>query len=296
MIRKLTVLFTLILTLILITPSVVYAGTIEDAEAFLERLDAAENNAEGVGLNCASKIWMTKNIDLEKGLKFISKWMIWDDDLPYIDDTSNDDVSLTYEIKGTEEEPYLLIYFKKEIGGNTYGRMSRVQFIESYDNAEYIIVGSSYDCYTICVDGNTYKGDLGLLLSDAIKQQEDYDEYPEISMAYDKCTDIFKLNGWYAFYKNKNVTTENLMSVSGYVGFDLTVDSYTPVIKDNTDDDYIYGGDENNKLDSTPTQPGEDTDFNVGKIIGYVISAIIFIVLAYVIYILVKQIMKILKK
>lgn len=296
MIRKLFLLIMLVITLLLTTPSNTYATSLDEVDEFIARIEAAERKSEGVGLNSAKSIWMTKNIDLEKGMKFISKWMIWNDDIPYIDDTSNDDVSLTYEIKGTEDDPYLVIYFKKGIGSNTYGMMTRIEFIDSYNNAEYIIASSNYDCYTICVDGNTYNGDLGLLLGDAIKQKYDYETYPEISMPYDECTDIYSINGWIDFYKEYDKEKENLMGLSGYVGFDLTKDSYTPEIKDPTDDDYIYGGDEDNKIDTTPTKPGEITDFNVGEILGYIISGVLIIVLAYVIYIIGKELIKIFKK
>ncbi|MBQ9124816.1 MAG: hypothetical protein IJY14_03905 [Acholeplasmatales bacterium] len=296
MIRKLSLLITIVITLLLTTPSITYAASLDEVDEFIARIEAAERKSEGVGLNSATSIWMTPNIDLEKGMEFISKWMIWDDDIPYIDNNSNDDVSFTYEIRGNESMPYVVIYFKKEIGSNVYGYMTRVEFIESYNNAEYIIASSDYDCYTICVDGNTYNGDLGILLSDAIKQQKDYETYPEILMPYENCTDIYSLNGCINFYKEYDKEKENLMALSGYVGFDLTKDSYTPEMKDPTDDDYIYGGDENNKIDTTPTEPGEITDFNVGEILGYIISGVLIIVLAYVIYIIGKELIKIFKK
>ncbi len=292
MIRKITALLILVLAALFITPSVTYASNIDEAIEFYERVENAESKSKDAGLQLANKIWITENINPEYALKFMYKWMIWNNDNPYIDDLSNDDVSLTYEIK----DSYLYCYFKAGIGQNTYTRVSSIQTIKGINNAEYIISSTSYDCYTICVDGDTYQGDLGVLLEDAIKQKKSYYQYPEISMPYDKCTDIYKLNGWINLYQNNEGDKENILNTQGYVGFNLTNDDFIPVVNDPVDDDYIYGGDENNKLDPTPTQPTTQAEFNPGVIIGYALSAIILIIMVYVIYVIIKNFIKIYKK
>ena len=82
------------------------------------------------------------------------------------------------------------------------------------------------------------------------------------------------------------------------VGFNLTVDSYQPVINNPVEDDYIYGGDENNKLDPTPSEPesSSNTKFDLGKAIGITISVLSGIVLTYVFYVLITKIYKLIKE
>ena len=115
-------------------------------------------------------------------------------------------------------------------------------------------------------------------------------------MPYDKCTDIYKLNGWINLYQKNEGDKENILNTQGYVGFNLTNDDFIPVVNDPVDDDYIYGGDENNKLDPTPTQPSTQAELNPGVIIGYALTAIILIIMVYVIYVIIKNFIKIYKK
>ena len=265
----------------------------------LERIANAESKAADGGLKAATNIWMTPNIDIEKAMPFLENYMLWNNEYPYKDDPTNDDVEFEYEIKEDDFGTVLVTYFKAGLNEAKYGRFTRIKQIESYDNAEYIIASTDYDCYTILVDGNTYKNkDLGLLLNNAIEAQpRALKEYPNFKISYDSASSVFDTTVYLRLYKTLD-DIDHLVIAQAKVGFNLTIDSYHPIINNPVDDDYIYGGDENNKLDPTPSTPekSNNTKFDLGKAIGITISVLSGIVICYIIYILIKKIYDLVKE
>lgn len=291
----------LTISILFISIPSVYADDIDlkiDAE-YIERLANAESKAESAGLKAATNIWMTENIDIEKAMKFLKDYMLWENEYPYKDDPDNSDVEFDYEIKEDQFGTILCTYFKAGLNQNKYGRFSRIKRIESVDNAEYIIASTDYDCYTIVVDGNTYKDkNLGPLLNAAIKDNSiALKEYPNFNIEYNAACEVFNNNVFVSLYQTLD-STDHMVIAQAKVGFNLTVDSYQPVINNPVEDDYIYGGDENNKLDPTPSEPesSSNTKFDLGKAIGITISVLSGIVLTYVFYVLITKIYKLIKE
>ena len=291
----------LLITLLTISIPSVYAEEFNmDIRAEdLERITQAESKAADAGLKASTNIWMTPNIDIEKALPFLKNYMLWNNEYPYKDDPTNDDVELDLEIKEDQYGTVLVSYFKAGLNEAKYGRFTRIKQIESYDNAEYIIASTDYDCYTIIVDGNTYKDkDLGPLLNEAIKSQpQALKEYPNFKIEYSDASSIFDTTVYLRLYKTID-DIDHLVIAQAKVGFNLTLDSYQPVINNPVDDDYIYGGDENNKLDPTPSTPDgkSSTKFDLGKAIGITISVLSGIVIAYIVYILIMKIYTLVKE
>ena len=300
--NKLFITLSLILiSLLTISIPNVYAEEINmDIQAEdLERIPNAESKAAEAGIKAATNIWMTPNIDIEKAMPFLKNYMLWENEYPYKDDPSNDDVEFDYEIKEDQFGTVLVSYFKAGLNQPKYGRFTRIKQIESYDNAEYIVASTDYDCYTLLVDGNTYKdNDLGPLLNNAIKDNSlELKEYPNFKIPYDGASAVFDTTVYLRLYKTLD-DVDHLTIAQAKVGFNLTLDSYQPVINNPVDDDYIYGGDENNKLDPTPSTPDgkSSTKFDLGKAIGITISVLSGIVIAYIVYILITKIYTLVKE
>ena len=291
----------LLITLLTVSIPNVYADefNMDIAAEDLERLANAESKAESAGLVAATNIWMTSNIDIEKALPFLEKYMLWNNEYPYKDDPSNDDVDLELEIKEDQFGTVLVSYFQAGLNKPKYGRFTRIKQIESYDNAEYLIASTDYDCYTVLVDGNTYKNkDLGPLLNEAIKSNSlELKEYPNFKIPYDGASAVFDTTVYLKLYKTLD-DVDHMVIAQAKVGFNLTLDSYHPVINNPVDDDYIYGGDENNKLDPTPSTPegADNIKFDLGKAIGITISVLSGIVITYIAYILIMKIYELVKE
>ncbi|MCR5224071.1 MAG: hypothetical protein K6C11_02875 [Bacilli bacterium] len=269
----------------------------EETGDYLTRLANSTSRAEDAGIHYEDTIWMTENIDPEKAVPFLAKYMMWEDQYMYTDNPDNDDVIFDYTLKKDIYGYTVTIHFKKGINQNTYGTMSRIKTIESCNGAEYIIGASDYDTYSIILDGNTYQGDLGPLLKDAIeKNRPRVISTSGLSIPYDTACDIYG-NNISLGYATETDLKDYMIISQGRVGFNLTVDSYTPKINDSVDDDYEYGGDENNKLDPTPTQPesSDNTKFDLGQAIGITISVLSGIVILYVVYVLITKIYKLMK-
>ena len=122
-------------------------------------------------------------------------------------------------------------------------------------------------------------------------------EYPNFKISYDSASSIFDTTVYLKLYKTLD-DVDHMVIAQAKVGFNLTLDSYHPVINDPVDDDYIYGGDENNKLDPTPSTPegSNNTKFDLGKAIGITISVLSGIVITYIVYVLIIKIYELVKE
>ena len=294
--RRLFIMLSIIFITILFIPKT-YAYTPEDVEAWSTRLENANSKSKDIGLSRLDTVYITPNIDIEKAMPYLIKFMIWDSNNPYQDNPDNDDVFLTYEIRKYPSDTYLITYFKKGLNQDAYSRMTRVRTIDAYDNAEYIIAKNDYDLYTILLDGKTYNNNLGFLFNDGIKQiNPNWLDYPNFGLNYDYACDPERINCYIDVFTDEE-GTDYQICVQAKVGFNYTVDSYTPHIEDSVDDDYIYGGDEDNKLDDTPTEKEiiSSTKFDAGKVIGIIFSIVFGIVILYLGYVLIIKIYEIVK-
>ncbi len=282
----------LVAAISLVIPSVHAAD-----QEYYDRIANADSKAATQGIACASEFWMTSNIDPYKAMEFLKTYIIWNNEFPLRDDPDNDDIKLDYEIKEDIYGYTITTYFKAGIGQNQYGRFSRIKIVESKYGAEYMIGRTNKDAYSIVVDGSTYKNDLGILLNDAIAQQESYYENTDFKIPYASACDIYE-NVLYAALFVDTDSKDHLAVGTAKVGFNLTKDSYVPDKLPTADDDYIYGGDENNKLDDTPTEKPivNNTKFNLGKAVGITLSVLSGIVILYVIYYLGTKIYELIKE
>ena len=252
-------------------------------------------------------IYKTANMDASKCFNLYSKYMTWDGGCPYNDESVYVEVS----------QSGLLYTFVPHLGTqNSYSRMIKPKIIDSYDNnAEYMICYSNYDQILIIIDGDTFKGDIGLIVNDFFLKQKGITH--EFYMPY---SDAAKSGGVLSISRYEENNTLYMAECAFQVGFNLALkkeqpkDSDNPTnptepeqpvepittdepaeIKDPVDDPAIYGGNEDVKIDDTPTKKEEVKENNALKTVGIASASVLSILGLYLIYVLIKKIYQTMK-
>ena len=246
-------------------------------------------------------IYKTANMDASKCFNLYSKYMTWNGGYPYNDESVYVEVS----------QSGLLYTFVPHLGTqNSYSRMIKPKIIDSYDNnAEYMICYSNYDQILIILDGDTFKGDIGLIVNDFFLKQKGITH--EFYMPY---SDAAKSGGVLSISRYEENNTLYMAECAFQVGFNLALKKEQPIdsdnptetdkpdepveIKDPVDDPAIYGGNEEVKIDDTPTKKEELKETQASKalkIVGITSASIISVLGIYLIYILIKKIYQTMK-
>ena len=261
-------------------------------------------------------IYKTAYMDAFKCFNLYSKYMTWDGGCPYNDE------SVYVEVSQSE----LLYTFVPHLGTqNSYSRMIKPKIIDSYDNnAEYMICYSNYDQILIILDGDTFKGDIGLIVNDFFLKQKGITH--EFCMPY---SDAAKSGGVLSISRYEENNTLYMAECAFQVGFNLALKKEQPKDSDNptnptepeqpddpittdepvisdepaeikypVDDPAIYGGNEDVKIDDTPTKKEElkeTYESKALKIVGIASASVLSILGLYLIYVLIKKIYQTMK-
>ncbi len=274
------------------------------ALVFLLMLSIPKAHAESFESNVLSKhpygtyhvidnFYATPNIDSFNVLKKYEKYLMCNGGFPEEDRDNGIYCTVSqFDVDGTSE-----IFLEPHYGYNkpVYTEYSRVREIESYDGkAEYLIGFNEYDNILIILDGDTFNGNLGDLINDFFKNKvEDYNRKDyEFYMPYSSAAKAGGVSSTARYTEGNNIY---ISGATYQVGFNLTKESTQTPIENNTEDPAIYGGDNNNQIDETPTEPTPNSVNTPLKIVGIVMSSILGVMGIYVIYILSKKIYKTMK-
>ncbi len=273
----------LVLSLFIFSSTNVYAWTDDE-------MMNTKTKYEYDTLTSIDNFYATPNMDSVNVIKKYYKELIWNGGGAWYE--PDNDIYMEF---GDYSDPDVLV-LEPHYGYNktVYPKMVRPKTIESYDgNAEYIIGYSSYDQILIIVDGDTFKGNLGDLVNDFFKNKapENIRCEHEFYMPYK----FAAKEGGVSSISRYRSGTEIYMATCNYqVGFNLTKEKEQLTPEPSQDDPAIYGGNNETKIDDTPSTPTKNEN-NTFKIVGIVISSILSVIGIYLIYLLIKKIYQIMK-
>ena len=270
--------FIFILTLFLIPNTYAYEFSPEEAKECQYKYDYEHYYP-------IFNFYATPNIDYQKTIKSIKDYLVWYGGAPY--STENNYM----EIKDYNDSLILTAHIE---GENTYQRIIKPTIIEpASPNAEYLIGLSNHDQIVIIVDGDTFKGEIADLVNDLINKDKTYDIAPEFHMDYESAA---KAGGVLSITRYKENGIIYMKNCKYLVGFNLTKESIPAEQEPDIEDPAIYGGNEETKIDDTPTQKENiQKDNKTLKIVGISSASIISVLGIYVIYVLIKKIYQIMK-